>query len=128
MPSQRSPSTQPPRPPWAALGWTLAFDGVILLSLLFVAAFVLGPDIDGESPSIAGAVAVVSPIVLLALLMTHLRRGRAWAWVLQLVVICLICALAMPFSIVIIPLLVAWCGPAVRDWFDPPLRREFGRR
>lgn len=64
-------------------------------------------------------------VTAFAALALSLRRLCAWAWVVQLVWLCLVIGMMPVPAIVIVPLLVAWCGGSVRDWFDPPLCREF---
>ncbi len=110
-----------PRPP-TALGWAVAFDLCHLLAVGSLAACSAAID---ETAAWLGLLLVTPVILPITVVMLSLRRGAAWAWAAQLVLICLSLAIISLPGLLWVPLLVAWCSPPVRDWFDPPLRREF---
>lgn len=120
---QSEPGT--PRPP-RAVGLACLFD-------LFVAT-VLGLGVAGagcQRPEFGQEVLLLCvPLLALAGLFfamaCSLRRLCAWVWVSQLIALCLVIGILPVPGLVLVPLLVAWCGPGVRDWFDPPAYREFG--
>ncbi len=89
----------------------LGFCGVVFISDLEVLPLAVIP------------IALMAPF---AILMLGLRRGVAWAWVGQLVMICLTLGLCSIPGLIWLPLLIAWCSTPVRDWFDPPMQRSFG--
>ncbi|MCC7492442.1 MAG: hypothetical protein IT204_08860 [Fimbriimonadaceae bacterium] len=86
------------------------------------------------SGAIDGLQSVCGPLSCLALawagvvtwVSLNFRRRRRWAWSVQLMLLCLIVGLGSLPGLLWVPLLVAWCSPPVRDWFDPPARRHFG--
>jgi hypothetical protein len=94
-----------------------------------VALLAPGPNGLGEvlvrSEQLLGFGLLAAGATMFLVILLNLRRGRTWAWVCQLVLLCLIVGVAPFPGLIWVPLLIAWCGPAVRDWFDPPLSREF---
>jgi len=109
-----------PRRP-TVIVWAAFFNLVHLAGLGFCTAM-FASDVVGR-PLAAFPVMLMTPFVMLLI---GLRRGVAWAWVGQLVMICLTLGLCSIPGLVWLPLLVAWCSTPVRDWFDPPMQRSFG--
>lgn len=119
-----------PRPP-AAVRWAVvfnAFHGAILAVLLLPAliSFLSTADREAQLGALVLLLAAAGALVGLMLLTFSLRRCGLFAWVIQLLLLCLLIGLVPLYGVVWIPLVVAWCGQPTRDWFDPPLRREFG--
>ena len=109
-----------PRRP-TVVAWA-AFFNVVHIALLGCAATFCLNERGGE-PFALFAFGAMAPYLLLLL---GLRRGAAWAWIGQLVLICLMLGLTSIPGLIWLPLLIAWCSSPVRDWFDPPMRRTFG--
>jgi hypothetical protein len=64
---------------------------------------------------------------ILAGMAWSLRRLCAWGWFVHFLMLSVLIGLVpLPF-LVLTPLLLGWCTRDVRDWFDPPRYREFGR-
>ncbi|NUQ01140.1 MAG: hypothetical protein HUU35_14925 [Armatimonadetes bacterium] len=111
----------------AALKWAVLFNLLHISGGVSFGWFIATADLGRHTPERYVPVVLLGGLVsLYAAVLFNLRRGCAWAWVAQLVLICLVVALSSIPGLLWVPLLVAWCSPTVRDWFDPPLRREFG--
>ncbi|MBI2302661.1 MAG: hypothetical protein HYU66_27460 [Armatimonadetes bacterium] len=114
----------------AAVRWAAAFNllhGGLLLGLVAVSGgrtWRAGPDAP-PADFLPPLVLLVAAGIFMATTLL-LRRGSFHAWVLQLVLLCAAAGLVPLPGALWAPLVVAWCSPAVRDWFDPPLRRDFG--
>lgn len=113
-------SIKAPRRP-SVVAWAAVFNLVHIALLGSFGGYCLSE--RGGAP-IAGFLFVAMAPYLLLLL--GLRRGAAWAWIGQLVLICLMLGLTSIPGLIWLPLLIAWCSSPVRDWFDPPMRRSFG--
>lgn len=114
----------------AAVRWAVVFNllhGGLLLVLVAVSggrtfrSGAAAPPADYLPP----LVLLVAATIFLGMTLL-LRRGSFHAWVLQLVLLCAAAGLMPLPGALWVPLVVAWCSPGVRDWFDPPLRRDFG--
>lgn len=114
-----------PRAP-AAYWWVVGFDLLhfgLLVFWLFYSPLLYRTTAPPWPVVVTGIVACSLAVTILLL---SLRRGSFFGWVCQLVVLCLAVGLAPLPGILWVPLMVAWCGPETRDWFDPPMEREFG--
>lgn len=113
-----------PRTP-GAVWWALVFNLIMTaagLGLWWVATFGLAVT---DYAAIGLSIPLAALVLFVLVLSVRLQRGCAWAWVAELVLICLAVGLAPFPGLLWVPLLVAWCSPTVRDWFDPPMHREF---
>lgn len=113
----------PPTGVTSAVGFDLLAAAVLLWLLVNLSTW-YAPTADFLIPfGLCGGL-----VAMLLGLAFSLRRGRAGAWLAQLVLLCGAIVL-MPFpNLLWVPLLCVWCGQPIRDWFDPPLRQQFGTR